>query len=136
MKASKMLEHLPPGTVDRAVAFVGDDQIEALDWHCGIVAHDPLDVARAGLETGALLFLFGKLAAAQHRIDPLDRRYDDRGAGVKAGRPEPLDVVDLGKGPAGAGRSITLELLTRWRTRLARSARNRMRRKPAYASSR
>jgi hypothetical protein len=95
------------------VVFIGDDQIEALDRDRRVVADDALRLARTGLETRLLLFLLGQLAARQQRIDALDRGDDDRGVLVETGRPEPLDIVELGKGTAGAGRAKILELVPR-----------------------
>ena len=132
----EIFEHLTPCAVDRAVAFIGDDQVEALDRDRRVVTHEPLRLAPAGLETRLLLVFFGQLAAGQQRIDALDRRNDDRGILVEAGWPEPLDIVELGKRAAGAGRAKILELVPVWRTRLARSARNRTRRNFACSSSR
>jgi hypothetical protein len=79
------------------VAFIGDDQIEALDRDRRIVAHDALRLAPTDLESRSLLVLFGQLAASQQRIDALDRRDDDRGVFVETGGPEPLDIVEFGK---------------------------------------
>ena len=74
---------------------------------------DALRLARAGLETRFLLVFFGQFAAGQHRIDALDRGDDDRGVLVETGGSEPLDIVELGKRPAGAGRAKILELVPR-----------------------
>ena len=93
------------------MAFIGDDQIEALDRDRRVVTHEALRLARTGLETRFLLVLLGQLAAGQQRIDALDRRDDDRGVLVETGGPEPLDIVQLGKRPAGAGRAKILELV-------------------------
>jgi hypothetical protein len=95
------------------VAFIGDDQIEALDRDRRVVVYKALRLAPAGLEGGFLLIFFGQLAPGQQRIDALDRRDDDRSVLVESGRPEPLHIVKLGKRAAGAGRAKILELMPR-----------------------
>jgi hypothetical protein len=69
------------------VAFVGDDQVEALDRDRRVVMDDALRPVPAGFETRPLLVFFGEFAASQQRIDTLDRGDDDRGVFVKTGRP-------------------------------------------------
>jgi hypothetical protein len=110
MKASKF-EHLTPRAIDRPVAFIGDDQVEALDWDRRIVPHDALRLSRPGLETRPLLVFFGQFAAGQQRIDALDRGDDDRGVVVDNGGSESLDIVELRKRPTGAGRAKIFELV-------------------------
>ncbi len=107
----EVFEHLTPSAIDRPVAFIGDDEVEALDRNVRVVAYQALLLACTALETRLLLVLFGQLSAGQQRIDALDRRDHDRGILVETGGPEPLDIVELGKRPAGAGRTKILELV-------------------------
>ena len=69
------------------MAFVGDDQIEALDRDRRVVMHEALLFASAGLEGGLLLVFFGEFATGQQRIDPLNRNDDDRCVLVETGGP-------------------------------------------------
>jgi hypothetical protein len=54
-KGVAIFEHLAPRAIDRPMAFIGDDQVEALDRDRRVVMHDPLRLASAGLESRFLL---------------------------------------------------------------------------------
>ena len=83
----EIFEHLPPGAIDRAMAFVGDDEIEALDRNRRIVGDEALDCAGAAFEWGGLFLLLGQLLPGEHRIDALDGRDDDLRVFVEARGP-------------------------------------------------
>ena len=93
----EIFEHLPPRAVDRAVALVGDDQVEGLDRDRGIVGDEALGLGPRQLECGSFFVFLGEFLAGQHRIDPLDGRDDDRAILVEAGRAELLHAVEFGK---------------------------------------
>ena len=113
-KGVEVFEHLPPEIVDGAVALVGDDEIEFLDRHGGVVG----DVAgaraaegggelRAGKVVGALREFF----AAQDRVEPLDGADGDAAHVVDVRRGEVLDVVKLGEKTARVRRAVAVELV-------------------------
>jgi len=64
----EVFQHLPPEVVDRAVALIGDDEVELLDGHCRVVG----DITGAGaaqgggqLGAGKIVRTFREFLAAQ-----------------------------------------------------------------------
>ena len=83
----EIFEHLPPRAVDRAVAFVGDDEIEALDRETGVVGDDLFALLAVALERRGLLLVLRQFLAGQHRVDALDRGDHDLRILVEAAAP-------------------------------------------------
>ena len=89
------------------MAFVGDDEIEALDRNGRIVGDDFFAFGAAvALERRLLFIILSQGCAGQRRIDTLDRGDDDLRALIEPGRPELLDVVKLGEGASRPRRPI------------------------------
>ena len=79
-KGIKIFKHLPPGAVNRAVAFVYDSDIEELRRQRVAVAHGDgrLPEGAGSFERGAFLILLGQLRLArQDGIKALDGRDDN-----------------------------------------------------------
>jgi hypothetical protein len=94
----EIVEHLAPLAVDRAVALVGDDEVEGLDGDGGVVGDVLGPVVRAGdFVAGFFIEVFVELLAAEHRIKPLDGADGDTADVVEPVPGEVLDVVDSGE---------------------------------------
>ena len=93
----EVLQDLTPEVVDRPMTFIDDDEVEELRWNLLIVDH------RHGLSgLNQLLridFLRGlvQLLALQERVHPLNGADTDLAVPGDEGRPEALDVVELGE---------------------------------------
>ena len=110
----EVFQHLPPDVVDRAVAFVDDDEIERLDGHLRVVddRHRLLDQRRAASNSEALFVLFRELLLAlEDRVEPLDRRDADLGGRVDRVAAEVLDGVFLGELVVVVRADVLLELV-------------------------
>ena len=125
-KGVEVFEHLPPEVVDRAVALVGDDEVEFLDRHGGVVG----DVARAcaaesggELRAGEIVRALREFFTAQDRIEALDGADGDAAHVVDVRRGQVLDVVELGEQAAGVGRAEAVELVARLFAEIARGPR-------------
>ena len=94
----EVVEHLPPEVVDGAVALVGDDDVEGVDWYVGVV-HDGrgLSAKRGRVEAGKLLLVGVELFALEDGVDALDGGDADTADRVDARGLEVLDVVELGE---------------------------------------
>ena len=88
------------------MAFIGDDEIEALDRDRRVVGHQTLRIGPRQFEGRDLFFLFRQFLAGENRVDALDRGDHDLRILVEAGRAEFLDVVDFGKRTSRAGRAV------------------------------
>ncbi len=62
----EIVQHLAPGAVDRTVAFVGDDEVEALDGDRGVVANEPFGVGCGLFEGGGFLGFLVQLLSSQN----------------------------------------------------------------------
>ncbi len=98
----EILQHLPPQIVDRAVALVGDDEIDRSRWGSRGCIPRPLGVSPSAaselqLEHGRLFILFLVLFPLEHRIQPLDGGDGHLADRVDHIGRQPLDVVQLGE---------------------------------------
>ena len=110
----EVVQHLPPEVVDRAVTFVGDDEVEGLDGNVGVVL-DRRGLSSGGrqIEPGQLFELGVKFFALEHGVDALDGGDADAADGIDARRLEKLDVVKLGELAPAVGNGEALELTQR-----------------------
>ncbi len=113
-KGVEVFQYLPPEVVDRAVAFIGDDEVELLDGHGRVVG----DIAGAGaaqrggqLGAGEIVRAFREFLAAQDGVEALDGADGDAANVVDVGRGQVLHVVQLGEEPAGVGGAVAMELV-------------------------
>ena len=92
----KIFQHLAPQVVDGAVRFVGDDDVEGLDRDRRVIG-DRLGRLEQILQPGGgdFVVLFRQLAAAQHRVQPLDGTDGHARGGVERVRRQMLDDVLL-----------------------------------------
>lgn len=96
----------------RAMAFIGDDEVECLDWYVRVVFdRDGLLVQSIGHLEARSFVHFGceVLFALKHRIESLNRRDAHSAHGIELVGPEMLDVVKLGELAAVIGRDELLE---------------------------
>ena len=107
----EVVQHLPPEVVDRAVTFVGDDEVEGLDGNVGVVL-DRRGLSSGGrqIEPGLLFEQRVELFALEHGVDALDGGDTDAADRVDPRRLEKLDVVNLGELALIAGNREALEL--------------------------
>ncbi len=110
----EILQHLAPQVVDRAVRFVGDDDVEGLDRDRRVVG-DRLGRLEQILQPGGgdFVVLSREFAAFQHRIQPLDGADGDARSGVQRVRSQMLHDVFLAELVVVVGRSVLVELLLR-----------------------
>ncbi len=95
------------------MALVGDDEVELLDRHLGIVGDIAGAPAEGGrqLRAGEVVRLFGQLLPAQDGVEPLDRADGHPADIVDGGRGEMLDVVELREETARVGCAEAMELV-------------------------
>ena len=110
----EVFQHLAPEIVDRAVALVGDDDVEGLDRECRVVFDRRrfLEERFQALDR-ALVGLLIKLLPLEHRIEALDRADANPRGGVERIRGQALDDVLLVKFIVVVGRDILLKLFER-----------------------
>ena len=90
----EVFQRLPPQVVDRAVALVGDNEVELFYGKVRVVLHRRRAAPDlGGVKPGKLLHLRGQLLALQHGVDPLDGGDADPANRVDAPRLEQLHVV-------------------------------------------
>lgn len=107
----EVFEHLAPQSVDGAVTFVGDEEVEEFRGDRGIVGDFARGrVAGVGLGDGMLVGLLVEFLSAQHGVESLDRADHDLGGGVEFVRGEMLNDVELGELATGVGVDELLEL--------------------------
>ncbi len=100
----EVLQHLPPEVVDRAVALVGDDEVEGLERDGRVVDDRWRFLEEAGVvEKRFLLQLRRQLLAAQHRVEPLDGADADPRRAVEAAALQVVDDVLFGELVGGVG---------------------------------
>lgn len=112
----EVFEHLPPEIVDRAMALVGDDEVELLDGDGWIVS----DIAGAGdaerggqFRAGEIVRAFREIFAAQDRVEPLDGTDSDAADVIDVRGGEVLDVVEFREETPGIGRAVAVEFVAR-----------------------
>ncbi len=108
----EVLEHLAPEVVDRAVALVGDDEVEGLDGDVGVVLHGfgYFIQSWSQLEPGRLLQLVFDLLSPEHGVQTLDGGDGHLADRVDGVRSQTLDIVELGELATVVGREVALEL--------------------------
>ena len=111
----EVLQHLRPEVVDGAVAFVGDDDVEALDGDARVVFDGLglLEQPSRGLIDGASSSSSGQLSALEHGVHALDGADADPRGGVERVARQALDDVLLGELVVVVGRDVLLEFLQR-----------------------
>ena len=110
----EVFQHLAPEIVDRAVALVGDDDVESLDRECRVVfdRRSFLEERFQTLDRALVGFLI-KLLSLEHRIEALDRADANLRGGVERIRGQALEDVLLVKFIVVVGRHILLKLFER-----------------------
>jgi len=108
----EILQHLPPEVVDRAVAFIDDDEVEELGRDLFVVGDGERFLSsRSRLGGIRLVLALGHLAPLQNGIHPLNRGDADLGIGRDMRRGQPLGGVDRSEGSVVVGRRVGEELL-------------------------
>ena len=130
----EVLQHLPPQVVDRAVALVGDDDVEGLDRDRRVVAMGSgvLEQALERSSWSASSVFLGQLASPlsiEYRRWMVVMRHA-RGR-VERVRLQVLDDVQLGELALSSGVTYCSNSFCVCRPRLPRSTRNSTRRAPA-----
>ena len=94
----EVIQHLPPEIVDRAVAFIDDDEVEVLDGDFFVIDDGEWFLAGGFPFTGVFVFGgFVELLVLEDRIHPLDGGDADLGIFRDVGGVEALDGVEFGE---------------------------------------
>ncbi|OQB89789.1 MAG: hypothetical protein BWX84_02255 [Verrucomicrobia bacterium ADurb.Bin118] len=110
-EAVEVFEHLPPEIVDRAVTFIGDDEVERFDGNLRVVFYFARPVIGDGkFKAGFLVNILVQFLAAQDRIKTLDGANRHAGHGIQLVGSEVLDVIQLGELAPGIRRDELLKL--------------------------
>ena len=97
----KIFQDLPPEVVDRAVAFVDDDEVEEFRWNLAVIdnRHRLSRLNHFRFRRVDLIGGFIHLPILQERVHALDGTDADLAVPGDKGRFQPLDVVEFSEFP-------------------------------------